>query len=247
MDQLRGKVAIISGGARGQGEAEARLFAAEGALVVLGDVLADQGAEVAASIGEDQAAFVPLDVTSEAAWAQAVQTTLERFGRLDILVNNAGIFVMKPMLETTLEEYRRVIEVNQVGVFLGMKAVAPTMIAQGTGSIINISSVAGLGGTPGAIAYGASKWAVRGMSKSAGLELAGTGVRVNSVHPGIIDTPMAKVFDDNGVRELVGTRIPVGYEAQPSDVANLVLFLASDASSYCTGAEFVVDGGWSAG
>ena len=166
----------------------------------------------------------------------------------DILVNNAGIFERGTVLDTSLEAYRKTIDINQVGVFLGMKSVAPHMVSRQTGSIINISSVAGIDGTPGFLAYGASKWAVRGMTRGVAKELAPFGVRVNSIHPGIIDTPMLQTFDEagEGVRDMVRTRIPLGYEAEPIHVARLALYLGSDDSAYSTGSEFKVDGGWSA-
>jgi 3alpha(or 20beta)-hydroxysteroid dehydrogenase len=245
MGRLDGNVALISGGARGQGAAEAELMVAEGASVVLGDVLDDEGERTAAALGP-AAAYRHLDVTDPTQWAAAVAFTIERFGRLDVLVNNAGIFRIQRMTETSLEDYRRMMDVNATGVFLGMQAVAPTMIAQRSGSIINISSIAGLRGSAMAFAYSTSKWAVRGMTKAVAQELAPHGVRCNSVHPGIIATPMADEFDRAGVRELVQSRIPVGHEAGPDEVAKLVLFLASDESRYCTGSEFVVDGGMTA-
>lgn len=248
--RVAGKVAIISGAARGQGAAEAAIFAAEGASVVLTDVLVDVGmaaaAEIDAKHGPGVAVFMEHDVSSEEQWAAVVASTVERFGRVDVLVNNAGIFQPGGLMTTSEADYRRTIDINQIGVFLGMRAVAPVMVGQRSGSIVNISSIAGLQGTPGFIAYGASKWAVRGMTKSAARELAGFGVRVNSVHPGIIDTPMAGLFDDLGVRAAVDQRIPVGREATPEEVASLVLYLASDDSCYSTGSEFVVDGGWMA-
>jgi len=246
--RLEGKVALITGGARGMGASEAALFADEGARVVVSDLLADAGEETARRISPDGSAcrFVRHDVTSEDDWVSAVAFVLDTFGRIDILVNNAGIFERGTVLDTTLEAYRRTIDINQVGVFLGMKSVAPHMVAQKAGSIVNISSVAGMAGTPGFLAYGASKWAVRGMTKGVAKELAPFGVRVNSIHPGIIDTPMLQAFDDAGVREMVRERIPVGYEAEPVHVARLALYLASDDSSYSTGSEFIVDGGWSA-
>lgn len=246
--RLEGKVALITGGARGMGASEAALFADEGARVVVSDLLADAGEETARRISPDGSAcrFVRHDVTSEDDWVSAVAFVLDTFGRIDILVNNAGIFERGTVLDTTLEAYRRTIDINQVGVFLGMKSVAPHMVAQKSGSIVNISSVAGMAGTPGFLAYGASKWAVRGMTKGVAKELAPFGVRVNSIHPGIIDTPMLQAFDDAGVREMVRERIPVGYEAEPVHVARLALYLASDDSSYSTGSEFIVDGGWSA-
>jgi 3alpha(or 20beta)-hydroxysteroid dehydrogenase len=247
MGRLDGKVALITGGARGQGAAEGRLFASEGAAVVLTDVLDDEGKQTAVDIG-DAATYLHHDVTSEDEWASVVAEVLAEHGRIDVLVNNAGIFTLLPMAMTSLEEYRRVIDVNQVGVFLGMKAVTAPMVDRQSGSIVNISSVAGLTGSPGCIAYGASKWAVRGMTKTAAIELAPFGVRVNSIHPGIIDTPMlgelAKWGDDTMDRVL--ERIPMAKIAEADDVARLALYLASDDSAYSTGAEFVVDGGMTA-
>ena len=248
--RLEGKVALITGGARGMGAAEAELFIANGATVVITDVLDAVGAETAKrlSSGSGTCVFIHHDVTSEADWSAVVADVLQSFGQIDILVNNAGIFEQGSILDTTLEAYRRTIDINQVGVFLGMKAVAAHMAGRRKGSIINISSVAGMAGTPGFVAYGASKWAVRGMTKGVAKELAPHGVRVNSIHPGIIDTPMLQTFEaaGEGVREAVRTRIPLGYEAEPIHVANLALYLASEESAYSTGSEFIVDGGWTA-
>lgn len=248
--RLEGKVALITGGARGMGAAEAELFVANGATVVITDVLDEVGAETAKrlSSGSGTCVFIHHDVTSEADWSAVVAEVLQSFGQIDILVNNAGIFEQGSILDTTLEAYRRTIDINQVGVFLGMKAVAAHMAGRRKGSIINISSVAGMAGTPGFVAYGASKWAVRGMTKGVAKELAPHGVRVNSIHPGIIDTPMLQTFEaaGEGVREAVRTRIPLGFEAEPIHVANLALYLASDESAYSTGSEFIVDGGWTA-
>ncbi|HYD10969.1 MAG TPA: glucose 1-dehydrogenase [Acidimicrobiales bacterium] len=245
--RLEGKVALISGGARGQGEAEARLFVAEGARVVITDVLDAEGELVAKDLG-DSALYLHHDVTDEQAWQATVDKAIDRFGGIDVLVNNAGIFTVAPSATMSLDDYRRVIDVNQVGVFLGMKAVSSHMAARAAGSIINISSVAGLQGSAGTVAYTASKFAVRGMTKVVAKELAPFGVRVNSVHPGIIDTPMLHGFAAFGADavERVTERIPMGKTASADDVANVVLFLASDDSSYCTGAEFVVDGGMTA-
>ncbi len=248
--RLAGKIALITGGARGQGAAEAALFAAEGAAVVLTDVLVDEGrataAEIAAKHGEGTASFLEHDVRSEAAWDAVCAAVHEQHGRIDVLVNNAGIFRPGGVMTTTEAEYRHMIDINQIGVFLGMKAVAAGMVERRSGSIINISSIAGLQGSAGFLAYGASKWAVRGMTRAVARELAPFGVRVNSVHPGIIDTPMIGLFDQIGVREAVDQRIPVGREASAEEVAQLVLYLASDESRYSTGSEFVVDGGWMA-
>jgi len=249
MGRLDGKVALITGAARGQGEAEARLFAAEGAHVMLGDVLDDDGEVVAKELGE-RAAYLHHDVTSEADWDAIVNATIARFDRVDVLVNNAGVFRLRGMTATSLDEYMRIVTINQVGTFLGMKAVATPMIGQASGSIVNISSIAGLVGSPGTVAYTASKFAVRGMTKVAAVELAPFGVRVNSVHPGFIDTAMLR--DDVGLadpalRQAAGERIPNRRLADAEDVAKLVLYLASDDSAYSTGSEFVVDGGLTAG
>ena len=245
MGRLGGKVAVITGGARGQGAAEARLFVAEGAKVVIGDVLDGEGEVLAKELGDD-ALYVHHDVTDEDEWRNVVETALDRFGSVDVLVNNAGVFSLAPITSTSLEEYRRTIDVNQVGVFLGMKAVAPTMVAQAAGSIVNISSVAGLKGSALTIAYGASKWAVRGMTKIAAKELSPFGVRVNSVHPGLIETTMLAEIDAITTRASMTASIPMGRVAEAEEVARLVLWLASDESGYSTGAEFVVDGGMTA-
>lgn len=248
--RLDGKVALITGGARGMGASEAQLFVDEGARVVISDVLDSVGQETAKAISPDgsKCVFVHHDVTNEDEWTAIVASVIETFGHIDILVNNAGIFERGSVLDTTLPAFSRTMDINVTGVFLGMKSVAPHMVSRGKGSIINISSVAGLNGTPGFLAYGASKWAVRGMTKGVAKELAPLGIRVNSIHPGIIDTPMLQTFEEagEGVRELIRARIPVGYEAEPVHVARLALYLASDESVYSTGSEFVVDGGWSA-
>lgn len=243
MGRMDGKVALITGGARGQGEAEGRLFRDEGAEVVLTDVLAAEGGALATEIG---ATFIEHDVTDEAAWQGVAKQVMADHGRVDVLINNAGIFRMAGLNETDRALWDSMIAINQTGVFLGMQAISPAMIEQGSGSIINISSIAGLRGAGTAFAYGASKWAVRGMTRSAAQELAPHGVRVNSIHPGIIDTPMAQEFDRVGVRDLVTERIPMGHLADASEVAKLALFLASDDSTYCTGSEFIVDGGFTA-
>ncbi len=248
--RLASKVAFITGGARGQGASEAAMFCREGAIVVIGDVLDDDGEATAQALRADGfgCTYVHHDVTSESAWAAVVASIVEVHGQLDVLVNNAGIFPRGGILDTTLADWEKVIAINQTGVFLGMQAAARIMVEQRSGSIINISSVAGLEGTQGFIGYGTSKWAVRGMTKSAAKELAAFGVRVNSVHPGIIETAMLQTFDDiaPGVRDAVKMRIPMGRTAEATEVANLVLYLASDESSYSSGSEFIVDGGWSA-
>jgi len=243
--RLGGKVCIVTGGARGQGGAEAALFRREGAEVVITDVL-EEGVQLAASIG---ATFVRHDVRSEEEWAEVVRQTVERHGRVDVLVNNAGIYERGKLLDTSVEQFRRIVEVNQVGVFLGMKSVAPQMMEQRSGSIVNISSIAGLLGAANAIAYGASKFAVRGMTKAAALELARHGVRVNSIHPGMIETAMIhEVTGHNDDRhDRMARGVPLGRPAEPEEVADLALYLASDESRYCTGSEFVIDGGVTAG
>lgn len=242
MGRLDGKVALVTGAAlnRGQGACEARLFAAEGATVVLTDVRPEAGRETAARIGE-RAAYLDLDVTDAAAWEAVVGEVLERHGRIDALVNNAGVWHTGGLLDTSPEDYRRVVEINQTGVFLGMRAVAPAMKAQGGGSIVNISSAAGLRGDPNIHAYVASKWAVRGMTKAAALELAPFGIRVNSVHPGLIQTPMSATEFEPGKPD-PGRNVPMGRVGQPEEVAELVAYLVADASAYVTGAEVAIDG-----
>jgi 3alpha(or 20beta)-hydroxysteroid dehydrogenase len=248
MARLESKVAIISGGARGQGAAEARLFVAEGARVMIGDILDAEGEVTVKEIGAG-AAFRHLDVTEPGSWADVVAATTEKFGPPNVLINNAGVFRMTPMEVTSAEGYMEIIRVNQLGVFLGMQAVADAMREAGGGSIVNISSIAGLTGSAGTIAYSASKWAVRGMTKVAALELASAGIRVNSIHPGVIDTPMLADLHvtDDAARSAVGAKIPLGQVATADQVARLALFLASDESDHSTGSEFVVDGGITAG
>jgi 3alpha(or 20beta)-hydroxysteroid dehydrogenase len=237
--RLEGRVALITGAAspRGQGAAAARLFAAEGAAVVVTDVSDEEGEETAAAIGA-HASFRHLDVTSEAGWTETVAWMIERHGRLDVLVNNAGIWFGNGLDETTLDDYRRVVEINQIGVFLGLRAAVPTMKSAGSGSIVNTSSLAGLRGTNMPLAYAATKWAVRGMSRAAAAELAPHGIRVNAVFPGYVDTGMI----DSGHEE-IAQRVPLGRRlASPDEIAEAVLFLASDAARYVSGAELVVDG-----
>ena len=239
MNRLDDKVALISGGARGQGAAEAELFVAAGAQVIITDVLDDEGQATAERLGA-ACEYLHHDVVSEDEWQSVVDTIMERHGRLDVLVNNAGIFRTVGLTETTMALWDQMIAINQTGVFLGMRTAAPAMQTNGSGSIINISSIAGMKSAAVAHAYAATKWAVRGMSKSAAVELAPSGVRVNSVHPGIIDTAMLEEFGP--MRDAIEERIPLGRVATADEVAKLVLFLASDDSSYCTGHEFVVDG-----
>jgi 3alpha(or 20beta)-hydroxysteroid dehydrogenase len=244
MGSLQGKTAIITGAARGQGAAAARLFVAEGAKVLIGDVLDELGQELADSLG-DAAMYRHLDVSKEEDWQTAVDETVQTFGAVDVLVNNAGILRFAALPDMALEDYLRIVNINQVGTFLGMKTVAKPMIAAGQGSIVNISSVEGLAGMPYLTAYTATKFAIRGMTKVAALELGPMGIRVNSVHPGMIVTDMVK--DAAGGHDVdlspVAKRIPLRRMGQSEDIAEVVLWLASDKSSYVTGAELAADGG----
>ena len=244
--RLEGKVALISGGARGQGAVEAKLFASEGASVVIGDILDDAGRQVEAEIAESggNATYVHLDVTSESQWNDAVSAAVERYGKLDILVNNAGILIRAGVEDTTEEDWDRIMDINGKGVFLGTKAAIPAMREAGGGSIINISSIAGMQGSPGATAYSATKGAVRILTKSTAVQYAKEGIRCNSVHPGLIYTDMTRDTLDTpeGEREW-RARVPMGHIGVAEDVAKGVLFLASDESSYMTGSELVIDGG----
>lgn len=248
--RLEGKVALISGGARGQGAAEARLFAREGAKVVLGDILDDLGAQVEAEIRElgGDAVYIHLDVTREGDWAAAVQTAVDRYGKLDILVNNAGIVSWGKLEDSSGEEWDRIMEVNGKGVFLGTRAVIEEMQRAGGGSIINISSISGLVGQDTVqAAYNASKGAVRLLTKTTAIQYAAEGIRANSVHPGSIATPMtaARQSDPENLRQSVA-RTPLGRIGQPEDIAYGVLYLASDESAFVTGSELVIDGGYTA-
>jgi cyclopentanol dehydrogenase len=247
-ERLDGKVALISGGARGQGAAEGKLFAREGAKIVLGDVLDAEGEQTAREIqaAGGSALYLHPDVTQEADWQRAVDTTARTFGKLDILVNNAGIFRMEGLEETTMEIWNRVFAVNQTGVFLGMKHAVPAMRKAGGGSIVNISSVAGLVGAGAATAYQASKGAVRILTKSVAVQYAKENIRVNSIHPGVITTLMVTQGIDLETRKLFEQATPLGREGTAEEIANGALFLASDESSYMTGAELVLDGGYTA-
>jgi 3alpha(or 20beta)-hydroxysteroid dehydrogenase len=247
MGRLEGKVAIVTGAAQGMGEAAARRFVTEGARVMVADVR-PEGEALAASLG-DAARFVRLDVASEADWVHARERTLAAFGRLDVLLNNAGIVRTAPLADTTLADYRAVIDVNQTGVFLGMKTAVLAMTAAGGGSILNVSSIDGFVGMPNVIAYVASKFAVRGMTKAAAIELAPLGIRVNSIHPGYIDTPMLarEASQRERLAHFCADHVPAARLGRPEEVAALAVFLASDESSYCTGTEFVADGGVLAG
>ncbi len=246
MGRLDGKVALISGGARGQGAAEARRFVAEGAKVVIGDVLVDEGEAVAGELGHD-GAFVQLDVTSESSWQEAVNETVDAFGSLSVLVNNAGVLGgFTPLAKTPLDDFMRVLNINLVGTFLGMRTAVPALRESGGGAIVNISSTAGMWGVPFGAGYTASKFGVRGITKTAALEFGHYGIRVNSVHPGGVATEMTAAVGDDGNSDYYKA-LPVARIGTVDDITNLVLFLASDESAYCTGTEFVIDGGMQAG
>ena len=249
MDRLKNKIALISGGARGQGAAEAGLFVREGAQVVIGDIRDDlckaTADEINGSAGEKPVRAVHLDVTRAADWRIAVDACSREFGGLDILVNNAGIFNMSGLEDTSEELWDSIVNINQKGVWLGMKECVAAMRKRGGGSIINISSVAGLTGSTGSTAYHGSKGAVRLLTKSAAVQYGPEKIRVNSVHPGIINTQMVDIIP-KGMRDGFGAMVPLRREGTVDDVAKLVLFLASDDSSYCTGSEFIVDGGLTA-
>jgi 3alpha(or 20beta)-hydroxysteroid dehydrogenase len=250
MNRLEGKVAIVTGAARGLGEAIAEAFVAEGARVVLADVLEDEGQAVAKRLG-GAARFMTLDVADEDGWRGAVDSTIAEHGGLDVLVNNAAILRLGPLVDFPLNQYRELIEVNQIGCFLGMRTAAQAMAAAGHGSIINIASVDAIQGTPGTLAYGATKWAVRGMTKSAANELGQSGVRVNGIFPGGMATTMSAPEGNSMMKikppeQIIGGW-PLGRLAPPSEVAPLAVFLASEESSFCTGAEFIIDGGATCG
>ncbi|WP_297733693.1 glucose 1-dehydrogenase [Mycobacterium sp.] len=236
MGRVDGKVALISGGARGMGASHARLLVEEGAKVVIGDILDDEGKALAAEIG-DAARYVHLDVTQPDQWDAAVATATGEFGKLNVLVNNAGIVALGQLRNFDLGKWQKVIDVNLTGTFLGMRVAVDPMTEAGGGSIINVSSIEGLRGAPAVHPYVASKWAVRGLAKSAALELAPFNIRVNSIHPGFIRTPMTAKLPEDMVT------IPLGRPGESREVSTFVLFLASDESSYTTGSEFVMDGG----
>jgi 3alpha(or 20beta)-hydroxysteroid dehydrogenase len=240
MARFDNKVVLISGGARGQGAAEARMLVAEGAKVVIGDLREDEGRRLAAELGK-AAVFLHHDVTEEAEWARAVEAA-ERLGGLHGMVNNAGIYIPRTLLETDAALFERHVAINQLGCFLGMKAVVAAMERSGGGAIVNISSVAGLRGSPGAFAYSATKWALRGMTKAAAIDLAPRRIRVNSVHPGPIDTEMLKVRSEEENRQRT-QQVPMKRMGTAEEVALLVLWLLSDESGYVTGAEISIDGG----
>ena len=252
MGRLDGKIAIISGAARGMGKAEALLFAAEGAKVAVCDIRDDEGKALAEVIGSN-AIYIHLDVTSEEDWVDAIDATNDAFGHVTTLINNAGIAESAPFYEMSLESFQRVTNVLQTGVFLGMKSVVPTMTAAGGGSIINISSIDGLMGMDNIISYVGAKWAVRGMTKAAAREVANRNIRVNSIHPGFIYTHLAVEEESHlaATHALLdkhtAKHAPMGRTGQPEEIAKMALFLASDDSSYSTGSEFVADGGLTSG
>ena len=240
--RFQGRTVLISGGARGQGAAEARMVVAEGGKVVIGDVLEDQGKALAAELGAAHCVFLRQDVTEEADWEAAVAAAERLGGGLTGLVNNAGIYIPKRLMDTDKALFERHLAVNQTGCFLGMRAVVPAMQRAGGGSIVNISSTAGLRGSPQAIAYSSTKWALRGMTKAAAVDLAPLGIRVNSVHPGPIETDMIRIWT-NEHRAARLASVPMGRTGTAEDVARVVLFLLSEESAYMTGAELSVDGG----
>ena len=250
MERLKGKVALISGAAKGMGAVEARMFAKEGASLVLGDVLEDEGAKLALEISAGGASciFTPLDVRKTSQWESAVTKATSAYGRLDVLVNNAGVTSRMNLLDTTEEDWDRVLDINAKGSFLGIKAVIPAMRKSGGGSIVNISSQLGLvGGDFSSPQYQASKGAVRILTKSVAIQYASEGIRCNSVHPAPIETDMTADVraDKNRLADMV-RRIPMGRYGKPEEVAYAVLYLASNESSFVTGSELVVDGGWTA-
>ena len=247
--RLNNKAVLISGGARGMGSVEAKLFCSEGASVIIGDILEDEGRKIEAEINESGGVciFVRLDVTSEEDWESAVNLAVERFGKLDILINNAGIFPMESIENTTVESWDRVMDVNAKGVFLGTKAAIPAMRTSGGGSIINLSSIAGLVGSAYSASYNATKGAVRLLTKSTAIQYAKDGIRANSIHPGLVDTLMASELlsdPDLQVKRLAST--PMGRTGTAEEIAYGALFLASDESSFMTGSELVIDGGFTA-
>ena len=246
-NRLDGKVALITGGASGIGEAHAHLFAREGAKVVIADIQEELGAKVVAAIKSEggEASFVRQDVTSEEDWANVIKATVDKYGALTTLVNNAGVANIEGVEDETLEGFNRIVSICQVGVWLGMKAAMPELKKSGNGAIVNISSLYGIIGTPSMIAYHGAKGAVRLMTKSAGLEYAKEGVRINSVHPGVIKTPLAVTLPDDYMKWITDTT-PMGRMGEPIEIAVMSLFLCSDEASFITASEFVVDGGWGA-
>lgn len=236
MSRLEGKVALISGAAQGMGASHARAIVAQGGSVVIGDLNQEKGKELAAELGA-RALFVSLDVRKDDDWKSAVHQAVEKFGKLNVLVNNAGILKASPIVDTTNEDWQIVLDINLTGVFKGIRASIPELTKSGNGSIINISSTAGLKAFPGTAAYNTAKWALRGLTKTAALELASQGVRVNSIHPGNVKTPMI-----DGLY-LSYKHVAQNRAGEPQEISNLVVFLASDESSFSTGSEFIADGG----
>lgn len=243
MERLSGKVAIITGGARGMGASHVRRFVEEGAKVVFTDINEEVGEKLASELG-DNTLFVKHDVTDEAGWQEVIEKAEAAFGPVNVLVNNAGISMSKSIFDMSVEDYKKIIDINQVSVFLGIKAVLPSMQKAEGGSIVNISSMNGIVG--GAVGYTDSKFAVRGMTKAAALQVGHLGIRVNSVHPGVIETPMVTEGDAVEQIEEFAKQIPMRRMAQSEEVTNMVLFLASSESSYSTGSEFIIDGGLTA-
>lgn len=247
MQRLAGKTAIITGGANGMGEATVRLFVEQGARVVIGDIAEAAGQALADQLG-DAVLFCRMDVTEESDWERAV-TTAASLGPLNVLVNNAAVLHMASILDTTPDDYMRVVRINQLGAFLGIRAVINPMKAAGGGSIVNVSSIDGLHSAPGLAAYSSTKWALRGLTRTAAIELGQYGIRCNTVHPGGIFTEMGGkgVISEEDMNKSIYRDFPIPRVGQPEEVANLTLFLATDEASYSTGSEFVADGGWFAG